>query len=98
MTTTPSRSRSSRASIPCRPEAQQLERFFAANAHDTELDSAGRVGIPAFLLEYGGFDKEVVVTGAGRCLEVWDRAAWVDYNARLKDSVADIRESLGHAG
>ena len=79
-------------------EAQQLERFFAANAVDTELDSAGRVGIPAFLLEYGGLDKEVVVTGAGRCLEIWDRAAWADHDARLKDSVADIRASLGNAG
>jgi MraZ protein len=83
---------------PMSAQAQQLERFFAANAHDTELDAAGRVGIPPFLLEYGGLEKEVVVTGAGRCLEIWDRAAWVDYNARLKDSVADIRESLGNAG
>ena len=83
---------------PMSPEAQRLERFYSANAHDTELDAAGRIGVPAFLLEYAGLDKEVVVTGAGRCLEIWDRAAWLDYNARLTDTVADITSRLGNAG
>ena len=83
---------------PMSPEAQQLERFYSANAHDTELDSAGRVGIPAFLLEYAGLDKEVVVTGAGRCLEIWDRGAWQEYNARLADTVAGITANLGTPG
>ena len=83
---------------PMSAEAQQLERFYSANAHDTELDAAGRVGIPAFLLEYAGLGKDVVVTGAGSCLEIWDRAAWSDYNARLADSMADIRARLGNAG
>jgi MraZ protein len=83
---------------PMSPEAEQLERFFSANSHDTELDSAGRVGVPAFLVEHAGLGKEVVVTGAGRCLEVWDRQAWSDYNARLTDEVAGITARLGDAG
>lgn len=83
---------------PLSPEAEQLERFFSANSHDTELDSAGRVMVPAFLLEHAGLGKEVVVTGAGRCLEVWDRQAWADYNARLTDEVAGITARLGDAG
>lgn len=83
---------------PMSPEAEQLERFFSANSHDTELDAAGRVMVPAFLLEHAGLGKEVVVTGAGRCLEVWDRQAWHDYNARLTDEVAGITSRLGDAG
>jgi MraZ protein len=83
---------------PMSPEAEQLERFFSANSHDTELDSAGRVGVPAFLVDHAGLGKEVVVTGAGRCLEVWDRQAWSDYNARLTDEVAGITARLGDAG
>jgi MraZ protein len=83
---------------PFSAEAQQLERFFAANAVDTELDAAGRVGIPAFLLEYGGLDKEVVVTGGNRCLEIWDRAAWAEHSKGLEASMADIRRRLGTAG
>jgi MraZ protein len=80
------------------PEAEQLERFFSANSHDTELDAAGRVMVPSFLLDHAELGKEVVVTGAGRCLEIWDRAAWQAYNAQLTQSVADITSRLGDAG
>src|ERR671938_1051009 len=61
---------------PLSEPARKLNRFFAANSLDTELDSAGRVMVPGFLLEHGGLAKDVVVTGAGDCLEVWERAAW----------------------
>ena len=54
--------------------------------------------VPAVLLEHAGLRKEVVVTGAGDCLEVWDRGAWADYNAALSDELPDITAAFGHAG
>ena len=51
---------------PLSEEADKLQRFFAANSHDTELDSAGRVGFPPFLLEHAGLTKDVVVTGVAQ--------------------------------
>ena len=72
--------------------------FFSANSHDTELDSAGRVGFPPFLLEHAGLKKDVVVTGSRNRLEVWDRGAWADYNDALIADVKDIRSRLSHAG
>jgi MraZ protein len=81
---------------PLSKQAQKLKRFFAANSLDTELDAAGRVGVPAFLLEHAGLSKEVVVTGSGDALEIWDRAHWADYNAALASDVDEITESLGH--
>jgi MraZ protein len=79
---------------PFSPEARQLTRFLAANAHDTELDSAGRVGIPDFLRQHAELGKEVVVAGAGDRLEVWDKAAWADQNASLTRTVPDIAAAL----
>jgi MraZ protein len=81
---------------PLSPERQKLERFFSANSLDAELDSAGRVGIPSFLLDHARLRKEVVVTGSGRSLEVWDRAAWADYNSALATDISDITARLGH--
>ena len=81
---------------PLSQEARKLTRFFAANAIDTELDAAGRVMVPGFLLEHAGLQKEAVVTGAGDCLEVWDRAAWTDYNAALSAELPDITAAFGH--
>jgi MraZ protein len=81
---------------PLSEPARKLSRFFAANSLDIELDAAGRVMVPGFLLEHGGLRKEVVVTGAGDCLEVWDRAAWADYNEALSNELPDIAAGFGH--
>jgi MraZ protein len=81
---------------PARPETRQLGRFFAANSFDTELDSAGRVMLPHFLIEDAELTREVVVTGAGDHLEVWDRASWAAYNDDLSSRVPEIAASLGH--
>ena len=83
---------------PLSAEARKLTRFFSANSLDTDLDAAGRVMVPAFLLEHGELRKEVVVTGAGACLEVWDRAAWGAYNSSLSDELPEITAAIGHAG
>lgn len=83
---------------PLSDDYDTLQRFYAANSHDTDLDSAGRVGFPPFLLEHANLKKEVVVTGARDRLEVWDREAWATYNASLVTDVKDIRSRLSHAG
>ncbi len=81
---------------PLSPEAQKLKRFFSANSLETELDAAGRIGIPTFLLAHAGLEKDVVVTGSGDALEIWNRATWTDYNAALASAVTDITSRLGH--
>jgi MraZ protein len=79
---------------PMSPQARELRRFFSSGAFDTELDAAGRVMMPAFLVEHAGLQREVVVTGAGDCLEVWDRTAWRDYEPDLTNRITDITASL----
>ena len=81
---------------PLSKEAQKLRRFFSANSLDTELDAAGRVMVPAFLLEHAGLSKDVVVTGAGEALEIWDRSTWATYNDALASDVDEITASLGN--
>jgi MraZ protein len=81
---------------PLSEQARKLTRFFSANSLDTELDGAGRAMVPAFLLEHAALRKEVVVTGAGDCLEVWDRGAWGAYNDALADDVTGITAGFGH--
>jgi MraZ protein len=81
---------------PLSKEAQKLRRFFSANSLDTELDAAGRIMVPAFLLEHAGLSKDVVVTGAGDALEIWDRTTWATYNDALASDVDEITASLGN--
>jgi MraZ protein len=81
---------------PISPEARDLKRFFFNYSHDTELDSANRVMIPPMLMEYAGLDKDVVVTGSGECLEVFDRAKYGGYSEDVLIRVPDIAARLGH--
>jgi MraZ protein len=81
---------------PLSKEAQKLRRFFSANSLDTELDAAGRIMVPGFLLEHAGLSKDVVVTGSGDALEIWDRSTWATYNDALASDVDEITASLGN--
>ncbi len=81
---------------PLSPKARDLKRFFFNYSHDTELDSAHRVMIPPMLMEYAGLGKDVVVTGSGECLEVFDRVAYASYSNDVLTRVPDIAASLGH--
>lgn len=77
-------------------QGRKLNRFFSANSLDTELDAAGRVMLPSFLIDHADLAKDVVVTGAGECLEVWDRSEWGDYNNALSTELPDITAGFGN--
>ncbi|HEY6398141.1 MAG TPA: division/cell wall cluster transcriptional repressor MraZ [Solirubrobacteraceae bacterium] len=82
---------------PLSPTARELKRFFFNSSFDTELDSANRVMIPPPLLRYAGLDREVVVTGSGECVEVWDRSAYQSYRDDVLTRVPDLAASLGES-
>ena len=81
---------------PFSTQARELKRLFHSTATDTELDSAGRVMLTPRHLEHASIDREVVITGAGDCLELWDRSAWEAYDRDLSQRAPDLTASLGH--
>ena len=80
---------------PLSPRARELKRFFFNSSFDSELDSAHRVMIPVTLLRYAGLDKDVIVTGSGECIEIFDRDAYDGYRADVLTRIPDIAASLG---
>jgi MraZ protein len=81
---------------PLSAQAKQLKRYFHSNAQAVELDSAGRVMLGQRQLEHAGIERDVVVTGAGDCLELWDRSTWAAYDQDLTARAPDLTASLGH--
>ena len=81
---------------PFSTQARELKRLFHSTATDTELDSAGRVMLTPRHLEHASIDREVVITGAGDCLELWDHSAWEAYDRDLSERAPDLTASLGH--
>jgi MraZ protein len=81
---------------PFAPKARELKRFFFNASFDTELDAANRVMIPTPLLDYAGLSKEVMVTGSGECLEVWDRVRYAQNFEDVLTRIPDLAASLGN--
>ena len=80
---------------PSSPRARELKRFFFNDSFDAELDSANRLMIPPTLMRYATLDKEVIVTGSGECIEVWNRRSYETYHDDILDRIPDIAASLG---
>jgi len=81
---------------PLSEEREALARFYGANAHDAELDAAGRVIVPPRMLASAGIDRDVVVTGVTNRLEVWARETWERFNEELTAKVKEIGPALGN--
>ena len=82
---------------PLSSQKREFSRLFYANAMSMELDGAGRIMLPPRFMEHAGIrSREVVVAGAGDCLELWDRANWESYDADLAQRAPDLTASLGH--
>ena len=59
---------------------QLFQRKFMKGATHVELDSSGRVNLPALLLDHAGIhiqsDNEVIVSGLGEKIEIWSKARY----------------------
>ena len=64
-------------------ELRDFERRIYPSASEVELDSQGRLVIPARLREYARLGNDVTVAGVRDHIEIWDRTTWQEYQQRL---------------
>ena len=67
------------ASVPTDPQVRAFRRLFYAQARRVEMDSQGRIRIPASLAQRMQLGREVVLLGAGDHVELWDQQRWQAY-------------------
>jgi MraZ protein len=77
---------------------RRLRRYFVASAQDVEVDSAGRISIPAALREHAGLKKDVAVTGNGDRIEIWDSKTLASYNGETEISIEELAGELAEDG
>ncbi|MDQ7857553.1 MAG: division/cell wall cluster transcriptional repressor MraZ [Armatimonadota bacterium] len=73
---------------------RDIVRVILASAVDLELDRQGRVTLPARLRQYAGIDRDVVVVGLIRRVEIWNRSAWAAYIERAQKAALQIAEQV----
>ena len=57
-------------------KARSLSRVLASRAHESRLDTQGRILVPPALRRLAGLDRDVVVIGAMDRFEIWPRSKW----------------------
>ena len=61
------------------PKAREFRRYFLNGAILTELDSAGRLLLPANLKDYAGLEKDIVLASAVNKIEIWDKVKYQQF-------------------
>jgi MraZ protein len=67
------------------PEQRRLQRLFFSQSYDLELDAQLRVLVPERLKELAGIDKDVVVVGVNKRIEIWAKDRWKAFEAENLD-------------
>lgn len=70
---------------------RDLQRFLIGNAREVEVDAGGRLLIPPLLREYQALDKQLVLAGGGRKLELWNQAVWMERFEGWRDAQRNSR-------
>jgi MraZ protein len=78
-------------------EVKALQRFFISAATECPIDKAGRILLPPTLRDYAGIQRDVVIVGMVRRIEIWAAERWKpvfdDAQSRLLsmgDKLADL--------
>lgn len=58
------------------PQVRRLKRMLLGYATECEMDSNGRILLPAKLREFASLDKNIVMIGQGNKFELWDEQSW----------------------
>lgn len=77
-------------------ESRKALRFFLSGAASVEVDKQGRFLIPTGLREYAALEKDVVLVGCGRNVEIWNKDRWAAINN--DDDVEEVMEYLNGIG
>ncbi|MDF0604582.1 division/cell wall cluster transcriptional repressor MraZ [Neisseriaceae bacterium TC5R-5] len=78
------------------PALKRYQRLVLGHAETLDMDSSGRVLLPARLRELSSLDKDVALVGMGNRFELWNAAEWDKQTSdALAIDPADLADHLG---
>jgi MraZ protein len=80
------------------PDDLRFIRMFVQYAHEDVMDAQSRILIPQMLIEYAQIEKEVLIIGALRKIEVWNPKTYDDYLKQSPMTYEEIAAKVMNGG
>ena len=77
-------------------ETSAFYRFFYSSATDCSIDKQGRLLIPPSLREYANLQKDVVLLGEGKCIEIFSKERWLEEARKVETDFDQLRDTLAN--
>jgi MraZ protein len=81
------------ARSPTGQEVRAFSRLLYAQSQSVEIDSQGRIRLPAELARLAALGRDIVLLGVGDRVELWNKSRWEAYLADLQPRYDELAES-----
>ncbi|MDP2922912.1 MAG: division/cell wall cluster transcriptional repressor MraZ [Candidatus Omnitrophota bacterium] len=75
-------------------EGRSFNRLYFSGAQEVDIDSQGRISIPAYLKEFAQIKREIVIVGVADRIEIWDKERWNSFYQDNKQRFEGAAENL----
>jgi MraZ protein len=79
-------------------EDRSFLRMFVSPANEQVVDRQGRIAIPQSLREYAGIQRDVVILGAIKRIEIWSEENWNRYREENEKNFDVLGEKIADLG
>ena len=79
-------------------EVKALQRVFISAATECPIDKPGRILMPASLREYAGIERDVVLVGMTKRIEIWSKERWDKVFADAQSKLESLGTRLADLG
>ena len=76
------------------PQESQFIRMFLQEAAEDTLDTQSRLLIPKNLIEFAGINKEVLILGVVKKIEVWNPEIYDEYLREYQSSFPEVAKEV----
>jgi MraZ protein len=77
---------------------KEAKTFFYSSAIDCMIDKQGRLLIPQTLRDYANLQRDVILVGEGKKIEIWAKERWEEVVKRAQEEFDQISDTLASLG